>query len=383
MVLTSPYQPPALIYVNFEVISPPPLLNLLLSLSLVLPSGLDTLPPDGPYLFYEDDGVTARWVDTDAHRAYSLPYREENYDRLPPFVAFDTSLVDPDREFTFDYGNTYEDVERVAAISDIHGQFETGRKLLIANGIIDSSLNWSFGEGHLVIVGDIFDRGDQVTEMLWLVHNLELKATRAGGKVHYLLGNHETMIMEGNDMYLHDRYRVTSGQLGKTVAELYGRDTYLGRWLRSQPLAVEINNTLFIHGGISRSVIQQVGSVKRLNQLYHDKLMDMRRVPVITARDTRLELLHGREGPLWYRGYFNRRKFSEKDLRYVLRKAGVERIVVGHTSFSAVQGHFDNRVIAVDSSIKFGSIGEVLLIEDGELFRGTIGGEKLAMGVTK
>ena len=34
-------------------------------------------------------------------------------------------------------------------------------------GIIDKNLNWKFGKGHLVVLGDIFDRGSMVTEVLW------------------------------------------------------------------------------------------------------------------------------------------------------------------------------------------------------------------------
>jgi len=84
-------------------------------------------------------------------------------------------------------------------MSDVHGQYNAARELLLNAEVIDENNRWVCGEGHLVIVGDIFDRGPDVTPTLWLIHNLQQEAERAGGRVHFLLGNHETMIL-GNDV---------------------------------------------------------------------------------------------------------------------------------------------------------------------------------------
>ncbi len=48
-----------------------------------------------------------------------------------------------------------------------------------------------------MFAGDMFDRGDQVTECLWLVYALEETAKAAGGYVHFILGNHELMNLQG------------------------------------------------------------------------------------------------------------------------------------------------------------------------------------------
>ncbi len=350
----------------------------------VLAISADTLPPDGPYLFYEGPEIVARWVDTENRTKGETVFNPTDLSGLPKFASFDPSLVDLHREFPRETVLQYSGVSKVVAISDIHGQFDTGRELLTANGIIDKDQHWIFGEGHLVIVGDIFDRGDQVTELLWLIHNLQIEAGRAGGRVHFLLGNHEVMTLEGDERYLNEKYLITSGLTGKFYRDLYGPDTYLGRWLRSLPLAVKVNGTVFIHGGISRDMARQVGSLETLNALYHDGLMDVNDLDDAVSNSSRLAMLHGRGGPLWYRGYFSRKNFTERDLAYVLRRFEAERFVVGHTSFTAVQGFFDNRVIAVDSSIKFGGLGELLLMEDGGLFRRTLTGECIPLeGNTK
>jgi hypothetical protein len=348
---------------------------LLLTLLSVTP---DSLPPDGPYLFEEDGAWVARWVDTDKRERGEIAFTPEHYERLPEFPSFDPRLVDLSRNFGELRRTEFEGVSRIAALSDIHGQYDTAVRLMSQNGVIDGAGNWDFGDGHLVVVGDIFDRGDQVTELLWLIHNLQVQAREAGGRVHFLLGNHETMTLEGDERYLNQKYRVTSGTTGKFYRELYGPDTYLGRWLRQLPLAITINNTAFVHGGFSRQMARHVGSIDRINKLYRTHLIDAEDMDEATE-ETRMSLLHGRLGPLWYRGYFQREEFSNRDLSYVLRRLDVDRIIVGHTSFTAIQSYFDDRVIAVDSSIKFGGKGELLLIEDEQLSRGTIHGRRIPL----
>ena len=51
------------------------------------------------------------------------------------------------------------------------------------------------GRRHTILVqtGDIFDRGAKVREALDLLMRLEDEAKRAGGRVEFLLGNHEVM----------------------------------------------------------------------------------------------------------------------------------------------------------------------------------------------
>ena len=64
-----------------------------------------------------------------------------------------------------DYGQSFKRVDSIAVITDVHGQYNIYLNELISNGIIDSNLNWKFGKGHLVYLGDAFDRGDMVTEI--------------------------------------------------------------------------------------------------------------------------------------------------------------------------------------------------------------------------
>jgi len=56
--------------------------------------------------------------------------------------------------------------------------------LLQVNGVIDHALNWSYSSGHLVLIGDMVDRGNNVVPLLWLIYKLEGEAKLAGGDVH-------------------------------------------------------------------------------------------------------------------------------------------------------------------------------------------------------
>lgn len=121
-------------------------------------------------------------------------------------------------------------------LADTHGEFAILVALLKAQGIVDDKLVWSFGKGHLAVTGDMLDRGAHQLEILWLLYKLEGEARAAGGRVHIVLGNHEAMVLRGDERYLNPRYPEVARRLGVSAySELWGADTVLGGWLRSRP----------------------------------------------------------------------------------------------------------------------------------------------------
>jgi fructose-1,6-bisphosphatase len=62
---------------------------------------------------------------------------------------------------------------RIVALSDIHGQYGLLVRLLRAHQVIDAQDRWALGKDTLVIAGDVFDRGPQVTEAFWLLYGLQ------------------------------------------------------------------------------------------------------------------------------------------------------------------------------------------------------------------
>ena len=355
--------------------------KLLLLLSLLCPAlgfaQMDVPFADGPYLNYDDEGtLLVQWAWPEEKRTGSAEWSDDVQAELPPFKAFRVDAVSPGRKFERDQQVSFSGVENIAVVSDIHGQFDVIRKVLLSHGIIDEDLHWTFGKGHFVVVGDVFDRGGQVTEALWLIHNLQQEAKAAGGRVHFLLGNHETMVMDRDVRYVNKRYMLTSGLLQIPYYDLYGPSSYLGQWLRSLPLTIRINDMVFVHGGFSKDLLREVKGLKNINNLYHKYLIDAR-PGIIQENVQSLDLLKGRDGPLWYRGYFLDKELEEKDIDRILKRVDASRMIVGHTSFQAIRTFFNGKVLAVDSSMKFGSMGEVLLIEDGKFVRGGLLGERV------
>ena len=82
-----------------------------------------------------------------------------------------------------------------------HGNFDCFQSLLRAAGVIDSTYHWTLADGHLVVIGDVMDRGVDVMPIFWLLYELEGEAQQAGGTVSFLLGNHETLVLKTNKNY--------------------------------------------------------------------------------------------------------------------------------------------------------------------------------------
>lgn len=329
-------------------------------------------------MYNESGKLTAKWAWPEDRRCEKTAWSKVKLEKLPQTHGFRPETIVADTTFHRNRCVVFNNVKKLAVVSDIHGQYDVIVKLLQSHGIIDEDQHWIFEDGHFVVVGDIFDRGDQVTEALWFIYNLQKEAAAAGGRVHFLLGNHETMIMEGDIRYIHKRYLITGALFQTPYQDLYGPSSYLGRWLRSQPLSVRINDMVFVHGGFSKELLNEVGGLKQINDVYHKHLIGVQG-DLASYESEKLALLHGSGGPLWYRGYFLDREFEERDIDKILKKIKAKHMVVGHTSFDAIKSFFNGKVLAVDSSIKFGSMGEVLLVEDGELMRGTLLGERLPL----
>jgi hypothetical protein len=267
----------------------------------------------------------------------------------------------------------YKKVKKIAALSDIHGQYDIFINILKNNEIINENLEWSFGKGHLVIVGDVFDRGDKVTETLWFIYNLERKAKKRGGRVHFLLGNHEYMVLHNDLRYIHKKYELSSELLKIDYAQLYGNNTVLGRWLRSKPTIIKLNDNLFVHGGISQEFINQGYDLEKTNNLMRESL-DRDKEEMKSGQF--YQRYYGSNGPIWYRGYF-KGAIQDQEISSILAQLNAKHIIVGHNSQVQVLQLFDKKVFAVDSSIKKGETGEILLIRKKLYYRGTMQGEKI------
>ncbi|MGD2152284.1 MAG: metallophosphoesterase [Gemmatimonadales bacterium] len=274
--------------------------------------------------------------------------------------------------------HTYDDVPRIFVVSDIHGEYQAFVDLLVNARIVDADLHWRWGAGHLVVDGDVFDRGDRVTECLWLIHRLEREAIRAGGRVHFVLGNHEIMVIWGDLRYVNQKYLGGIARRTKIMyQDLYGPHMELGRWLRTKHSAIRLNDILFVHGGIGPHVVEAGLGLEDINVQAREYL-DLRSYQIMF--DETPIFWYSSGGPFWYRGYHRSSEGSythatHDEVETILEYYGAHAVVVGHTEVEQVEGLYDGRVFAIDVPlVELGSF-QGLLWEGGAFYRVTGSGE--------
>ena len=263
--------------------------------------------------------------------------------------------------------------EKILAVSDVHGRLDTLLTLLKAHKVVNEKLQWSFGSGHLVILGDVMDRGPAVTEALWFLRALEKSAQKKGGWVHVLIGNHEAMEASGDIRYLNSKYLTPPAGL-PSQAELIGPNSDLGRWLRSRPALLKLGDTLFVHGGISPELVRSGLNLEQINTTLHGAFGLKKGTATGHAA-----LLLGPMGPLWYRGLLESEKApssSEADISQALEHFQVKAIVVGHTTLDRITVFHGGKVFAIDAGINKGRSGEIWFWEKGCTWRGTSKGSR-------
>lgn len=231
-------------------------------------------------------------------------------------------------------------------VADTHGEYEILVAMLRAHKIIGPDLQWRFARGHLAVLGDVFDRGPNHLEILWLLYQLEAQAAQAGGGVHVVLGNHEVLALQGDARYLHPKYTETARVLGvANYAELFAPGSVLGQWLRTRPAMLKLDDSLCLHAGVSRALLDSRLTLGDINATVRSVLNDE------PGQGAMAELVMGSLGPLWYRGYFPEQTgfptATPDDLRLALDTFGVRRILIGHTIVPTVTPLYGGKVIAV------------------------------------
>jgi hypothetical protein len=275
-------------------------------------------------------------------------------------------------------------VERVVAVGDVHGDYDQFVTLLRSAELVDGKGNWRGGRAHLVQNGDVLDRGPRARPVLDLLIKLTDQARRAGGRVHALLGNHEAMNLYGDLRYVapeefaafsdsdsearraayyeqyveelkksppagglprfDDEYRkqwLTKTPLGFVErAYQFGPKGVYGKWLRSRNAVVKIDDTLFLHGGISAKYAGY--SAREINERVRAELAAFPPPENGFTTDA--------DGPLWYRGLMQDPEGALRDhVDKVLAFQGIRRLVVAHTvTDGTVMPRLGGKVVGID-----------------------------------
>lgn len=339
---------------------------------------------DGPYIFREEGYIIKKNIDVVDSRLIVQTDTITSNTPIPVSVVIDGTQ----RFFNVKVKNDlqteapeYPKPSNLIAISDIEGNFDAFINLLQANRVVDKDLGWSFGSGHLVLIGDFVDRGTEVTEVLWLIYFLEEQAKRHNGYVHLLLGNHEIMNLANFTGYVHKKYLDNAKLLSKDYASgLYGKNSEIGRWLRTKNVMEKIGNVLFTHAGVSLQLNNLNESIRQINdlaRLYYGgemkKEYNNKKINTIMSSSV---------GPFWYRGYYGKYKnASMGQIDSTLKKFGVEKIVTGHTIIGRgeeVTSHFNGKVINTDTH-HAGGRSEALLIEKDSFYRVDLQGKRMLL----
>lgn len=302
---------------------------------------------DGPYVFYKGDKIHVIRVNKHnelteeiTDRVDSLLVETPNYTPKQFYVKLKSKNVNPP--------SIYKKADKIFAVSDIEGNYYTYINLLIGNKIIDENLNWIFGTGHFVFNGDIVDRGEEVTPLMWLTYKLEHEAAAAGGQVHMINGNHEVMNLEGDHRYVAKKYVNLAKKLNLSAEEFYNDNNEMGRWLRSKNIMEKIGDLLFIHAGISPTMLRANLDIESINQIALENYGANLENDTLTNSN----LIFGRYGIFWYRGLVSDYKYypksSMQEVDQFLNFYESSKVIIGHTIVDDISSDYEGKVIRID-----------------------------------
>jgi hypothetical protein len=286
--------------------------------------------------------------------------------------------------------------ERIVAVGDVHGGYDALVAILRVVGVIDRRDRWAGGRTVFVQTGDVVDRGPDSRRVLDLLRTLEREASRAGGAVYALLGNHEVMRMLSDWRYVSpeeyeafttagspqvrealytlaladDVKAATAAQRSHDEAvfrerflrqfplgfvemhQAFAADGDYGRWLRARPSALRINDIFFVHGGLT--LASAALGCDGINAAVARELTNVAE----TVEQAAQSVSSSESGPLWYRGLAEEPEDTfASTLTEILATAGARAIVIGHTVTPSlrIRTRFGGRVVQIDTGLLGGS----------------------------
>lgn len=329
---------------------------------------------DGPYIFYDTLRNITTMVNVDAQSEIIVDTLKKPPSEVVVKTPSGDSFKVPLKKPTIEKKSIYKKAEKIFAMSDIEGNYHDFVNSLKNNEIIDNNYNWIFGNGHLVLLGDFVDRGKYVTQVLWLIYKLEQEAEKMGGKVHFILGNHEEMNLLDDYRYDDIRYKILAYKLGINFSDFYSKRSELGAWLRTKNVVEKIGNNLFVHAGISDSVLYMNLSIPKINEIARN---------VFSSPQPRINkeanLVLSDYGVLWYRGYIteeeNYVKIPQNSVNKILRRYNANRLIVGHTIVSDISTDYKGKLIRLDVD-HYNNIASGILIIGDKIYKVKDTGEK-------
>jgi len=282
--------------------------------------------------------------------------------------------------------------KKIVVLGDIHGDFELVKQCLLLGGVINKKNKWIGKETIVVSIGDQNDsfRPNQFSttnrvpmqndkpddvKILKFFTSLDKQAQKDGGRVISLLGNHELMVVNGDNSYASNANIMNfleEEDDGLSSDEKYERalerrirafapGNELAEFLGCTRLsAVKIGTNLFVHGGfvpeyLSKAEIDSPEKLVVFNTFVRRYLLNKIRGPIVK------DLISGSsKSPFWNRKFGTALPdlsmdddLCEKYLTPVLKIFQVGTMIIGHTiQFSknneGINSTCDNGVQRVD-----------------------------------
>jgi hypothetical protein len=342
---------------------------------------------------------------------------------------------------------------KIVVLGEVQAAAETASALLKRLELVDESGRWTGGDTILVQTGDLVDRGEKVRDTLDLFMRLQQEAATAGGEVVVLMGNHEVMNILRESKYVnYMAYQDFAGPDSKARqddlyarhvacrqrrAEALGLDPFepgeqyhadfvathplgwveyfesmrpegkYGSWLRSLPVAHQIDDLLFIHAGVSpemrdsdlqainrcaaaeiasfdgyselmvaNNMCQPTASVREMAELVAQEIDFVNSLPKKKRTDSNprvAQLLELQQltklsswsvltvdGPLWFRGVTMWNENDKaREMKAILDSLGVRRMITGQglEEERVITARFDNRVLLTSVDLADGPYG--------------------------
>lgn len=310
----------------------------------------ENLENEGPFIFEKDSAYQINYIKGNSEKGYFLNQQIENIDTdLSVKCYYYPDSTDFSIKLKTDFQNEkfeYEKPNKIIAISDIESNYKVFRDFLIVNKVIDENLNWTFGKGHLVLNGDFIDRSYFTTQVLWFIYKLEQDAENNGGKVHYILGNHEIMNIQGDNRDSKWKYKNVAAILGLKQYQLYDTTMHLGKWLNTKNVVERIGSYLFVHAGLSPELIDQQVELKEINQIAKENYQ-ITYFPKSHQSNAERYILNTRTSPYWYRGYFED-DLEQFQIDKISDYYNCSQIIVGHTIQNNVNRIFEGKIVGID-----------------------------------
>lgn len=341
-----------------------------------------------------------------------IPSFPQNYTLVSP--AADILELQPD--------------QRLVCIGDVHGDFEALQEFLTLAGVysnndtVDGGIQWTGGNTILVQCGDILDRGSQELACFSLLTQLSQLAVNDGGQVICLFGNHEAMNSLGLFQYAtsdSEYERLLAPSIDQSLDTRDWRIQYVGnqpaRWAAYEPggllansllanmkVAVQVGRTVCVHAGLTVDHLNDHGGISGMNQEAQEwvrevvstnvtinnqgNYTDLRQAMVeaharqqhyIDTCPTFLSGGIGASSPLWMRDYSSPNDMppknvdAQKMINAALAKLDADRMVMGHTVQSQINGALNGKAWRVDVGASRGVVAGTPEVLQVQLVNGT------------